>query len=70
MAFHTVFDTNNVRRQNDVIRSYTEQVILSLATKTDHRVTRKLKLLSFSDLFLVYPNNKIRAPKRRKFDIL
>ena len=31
-------------QQNDVIRSYTEQVILFilfLATKTDHRVTRK-----------------------------
>ena len=52
---------------NDVIRRYTEQVILFLATKTYHRVTRKL---SFSDLFLVYPNNEIKTPKRHKFDIL
>ena len=40
-------------QQNDVIRRYTEQVILLilfLSTETDHRVTRKRKLLSFSDL--------------------
>ena len=43
------------------LEEYTEQVILFLATKTDHRVTRKWKLLSFSDLFLVFPSNEIRA---------
>ena len=40
-------------QQNDVIRRYTEKVIsliLFLSTETDHRVTRKCKLLSFSDL--------------------
>ena len=40
-------------QQNDVIRRYTEPVILLilfLSTETDHRVTRKWKLLSFSDL--------------------
>ena len=41
-----------------------------LATRTDHRVTRKWKLLSSSDLFLLYPNNEIRTPKCCKFDIL
>ena len=40
-------------QKNDVIRRYIEQVILFilfLPTGTDHRVTRKWKLLSFSDL--------------------
>ena len=40
-------------QQNDVIRRYTEQVILLilfLSTEADHKVTRKWKLLSFSDL--------------------
>ena len=47
-------------QQNDVIRRYTEQVILFilfLATKTDNKVTKKWKQLSFSDLCLVYPYN-------------
>ena len=60
-------------QQNDVIRRYTGQVILFilfLATKTDHRVTRKGKLLSFSDLLLFFANNEIRTPKFRKFDTL
>ena len=34
-----------------------------LALGTDHRVSRKWKLLSVSDLFLVYPNNEIKTPK-------
>ena len=40
-------------QKNDVIRRYTEKLIsliLLLSTETDHRVTRKWKLLSFSDL--------------------
>ena len=40
-------------QKNDVIRRYTKQVILFtlfVFTETDHRVTRKWKLLSFSDL--------------------
>ena len=40
-------------QQNDVIRRYTEMVIsliLFLSSETDHKVTRKWKLLSFSDL--------------------
>ena len=56
-------------QQNDVIRRYTEQVILLilfLSTETDNRGTRKWKLLSFSDLQLFYANNKIRTPKFRK----
>ena len=36
----------------------------------DHRVSRKSKLLSVSDLFLVYPNNEIKTPKSCKFDVL
>ena len=34
-----------------------------LALGTDHRVSRKWKLLSVSDLFLVYPNNEIKTSK-------
>ena len=56
--------------QNDCIRRYTEQLILFLAKRTDHRVTRKCKLLSFSDLYVVYPNNDIRTPKSCKYGIL
>ena len=41
-----------------------------LALGTDHRVSRKWKLLSVSDLFLVYPNNEIKTPKSCKFDVL
>ena len=44
------------------------QFILSLGT--DHRVSRKLKLLSISHLFLVYPNNEIKTLKSCKFDVL
>ena len=48
-------------QQNDVIRRYTILFILFLATKTDHKVTRKRKLLSFSDSFLFYSNKEIRT---------
>ena len=41
-----------------------------LALGTDHRLSRKGKLLSISDLFLVYPNNEIKTPKSCKFDVL
>ena len=59
-----VFDTNDVRMTS------LESTHLFLAMRTDHRVSRKWKLLSISDLFLVYPNNEIRTPKSRKFHIL
>ena len=60
----TVPDTNDVRMTSSEI------IHFILVTRTDHRVTRKWKLLSISDLFLVYPNNEIRTPKFHKFDIL
>ena len=41
-----------------------------LALGTDHRVSRKWKLLLVSDLFLVYQNNEIKTPKSCKFDVL
>ena len=41
-----------------------------LALGTDDMVSRKWKLLSVSDLFLVYPNNEIKTPKSCKFDVL
>ena len=41
-----------------------------LALETDHRVSKKSKPLSISDLFLVYPNNEIKTPKSCKFDAL
>ena len=59
--------------QNDVIRRYTEQVILFilfLATKTDHRVTRKWKLLSFSDLLLFMQIMRSEPENFANFDIL
>ena len=34
-----------------------------LALGTDHRVSRKWKLLSVSDLFLVYPHNETKLQK-------
>ena len=51
---------------NDVIMTSLEGTHFILAMRTDHRV----KLLSFSDLFLVYPNNEINTPKSGKFDVL
>ena len=53
-----------------LMTSQLEGTYLFLAVKTDHRVSRKLKLLSNSDLFLVYPNNEIRTSKSKRFDIL
>ena len=41
-----------------------------LAFGTDHRLSRKSKLLSISDLLLLYPNNEIKTPKSCKFDVL
>ena len=58
----TVFDTN------DIILASLEGTHFILATRTDHRVTGMWKLLSISDLFLVYPNNEIRTPKCHKFE--
>ena len=54
------FIAENVFDTNDVIMKVH---ILFLAMRTDHRVSRKWKLLSISDLLLVYPNNEIKTQK-------
>ena len=64
------FIAENVFDTNDVIMTSLEGTQFILAMRTDHRVSKKCKLLSISDLFLVYPNNEIKTPKNRKFDIL
>ena len=55
---------------NDVSMKSLEVTHFILDLGTDHRVSRKRKLLSISDLFLVYPNNEIKTPKSCKFDVL
>ena len=57
------FIAENVFDTNDVIMTSLEGTQFILAMGTDHRVSRKWKLLSISDLFLVYPNNEIKTPK-------
>ena len=41
-----------------------------LALRTDHKLSKKSKLLSISDLFLVYPNSEVKTPKSCTFDVL
>ena len=55
---------------NDVIMTSLKVTHFILALGTDHRVSRKRKLLSISDLFLVSPNNDIKTPKSCKFAVL
>ena len=64
------FIAENVFYTNDVIMTSLEVTDFILALETDHRLFRKWKLLSISDLFLVYPNNEIKTPKSCKFDVL
>ena len=64
------FIAEKVFHTNDVIMTSLEVTRFILALGTDHRVSRKWKLLSISDLFLVYPNNEIKTQKSYKFDVL
>ena len=68
--FYWYFIAENVFDTNDVIITSIEGTKFISSMRTDHRVSRKWKLSSISDLFLVYPNNEIKTPKNHKFDIL